>query len=241
CPVAVMAPVLWLAFQDFDQCFATIERRMAGEVRIDGRDYALIMRPKASDHWAWELTQSRHLLAELIDTPYGNFNVYYTGANPAFLEIPAGRYYFFAQWNGHATQEQVDAATTVWSASQTDFKDSMSGQPHNSYVPTHGNPRGTMAPPDIELKPRTIYKITLRAASLSAGSELVVTELSTGRRLRQIPFVDKGGEWIAEDIFRILADGRITLRTCKPGAELDDSVEFTRAEIKEVATIEHSR
>src|SRR5262249_31347908 len=58
CPVAVMAPVLWLAFQDFDQCFATIERRMAGQVRIDGRDYALIMRPKASDHWAWELTQS---------------------------------------------------------------------------------------------------------------------------------------------------------------------------------------
>src|SRR5262249_50615226 len=40
CPVAVMAPVLWLSFPDKDQCFATLERRMSEAVHLDGEDYA---------------------------------------------------------------------------------------------------------------------------------------------------------------------------------------------------------
>src|SRR5262245_55995108 len=129
CPVAVMAPVLWLSFPDRDECFATLERRMSDSVSIDGNDYALIMRPKASDHWAWDLSANRHLLAELFETPYGNFNIYYTGADRSYLTAPARRFYFFRQWNGHATQEEVDAAPLVWTATPDISSDPPANQP----------------------------------------------------------------------------------------------------------------
>jgi 4-amino-4-deoxy-L-arabinose transferase-like glycosyltransferase len=242
CPVAVMAPVLWLAFPDLDHCFATIERRMSDQVRIDDQDFALIMRPKASDHWAWGLSENRHLLAELVETPYGNFDIYYTGTKPSYLAMPGKRYYFFRQWNGHATQDQVDAARTVWSPGESDFKDAAIREGFKaSLVGASGNPESFTLPLTIQLKARTIYSIRLTAASSLAGLELLVTEAGAGRQLRQIPFEEQDGEAIATDLFRTLADDRITLTIHDPGNEHAKSVKCSSAEIREVSRIENPR
>ena len=45
CPVAVKSPPIWLAFPEKDRCFANIEKRMTPNVDIDGKDYALFVRP----------------------------------------------------------------------------------------------------------------------------------------------------------------------------------------------------
>lgn len=110
CPVAVKAPVVWLAFPEKDLCFATIERRMSDAVDIDGKDYALIVRPKSPEYWARELEDNHHLIGLLNDTPYGNFLVYYTGSDPRYSTLTPKCYYFFRRWRGHTSGEQLSAS-----------------------------------------------------------------------------------------------------------------------------------
>jgi hypothetical protein len=248
CPVAVMAPVLWLSFPDRDRCFATLERRMSEAVHIDGQDYALIMRPKVSDHWAWDLSSNRHLLAELIETPYGNFNIYYTGTDRVYLDSPPSRIYFFGQWNGHASQEQVDAARVVWSAGADGPLTPASNQRaqsggDNRLPESAGNSSASSLPMTIPLKRRTIYTIEFTCPVSSANSELLVTESETGRRLRQIPIVAKDGEGTAADIFRTLGGDGVTLQIL-PAQESGDPrrAPFSNITIWAVADIqEHAQ
>jgi len=40
CPASIERPVVWLAFPEADRCYSSIERRMADNVDIDGKDYA---------------------------------------------------------------------------------------------------------------------------------------------------------------------------------------------------------
>ena len=241
CPVAVMAPVLWLSFPDRDQCFATLERRMSDAVQLDGSEYALIMRPKASDHWAWELSTNRHLLAELMETPYGNFNVYYTGTDPSYLGIVPRRFYFFRQWNGYASQEQVDAAGLVWSVSAVDPSAGTRNQktPKDSYSAPSGSRSDPSLPLSIDLNPRAIYSIELTGPSSFAGRELLVTEAGTGRLLKQIQFIAKEGRYVASDVFRTLAKGVVTLHLGGLSSEPVEMTQsgFTDAAIRHVANV----
>jgi hypothetical protein len=118
CPVAMKAPVLWLAFPEYDECFATIEKRMMKNLDIDGNDYAVLMpsahnekrRPATRD-----LDAKYHLLAELKNTPYGTIRVYYTGTNPDYLARQPKTYYFFGQRRGYVIEEQAAQASEVWS------------------------------------------------------------------------------------------------------------------------------
>lgn len=241
CPVAVMAPVLWLSFPDRDQCFATLERRMTEAFGKDSNEYALIMRPKASDHWAWDLSANRHLLAELFETPYGNFNIYYTGTDRAYVDLPARRFYFFRQWNGHATQEQVDAAPVVWSAGLNNSPDppaNQRGSDGQSHSP-HSDKPASALPLELQLQPKAIYSIRLTAPASFSGSEVLIVEAATGRWLKQIPFVEEAGASVAADVFRTLQDGRITLQPYWPASQSVDAVQvaLVSATIRKVADV----
>lgn len=118
CPVAMKAPVLWLAFPEYDECFATIEKRMMKNLDIDGNDYAVLM-PSAHNEKrrpaTRELDAKYHLLAELKNTPYGTIRVYYTGTNPDYLARQPKTYYFFGQRRGYVIEEQAAQASEVWS------------------------------------------------------------------------------------------------------------------------------
>jgi len=241
CPVAVMAPVLWLSFPDKDQCFATLERRMAEAVHMDGQDYALIMRPKSAEHWAWDLSSSRHLLAELIETPYGNFNVYYTGTDRSYLSASPRRIYFFGQWNGHATQEQVDTAPVVWTAGSDAPLTPASHQLDG--LDGHGAVFSDTAVPElpttIQLKPRAIYSLEFNGSLSLAASEIIVTEAETGHRLKLISVIAKDGKAVAADVFRTLGGDHVSLQLLRPtNQSADPPARFTNIKIKAVADID---
>jgi 4-amino-4-deoxy-L-arabinose transferase-like glycosyltransferase len=103
CPVAVKAPVIWLAFPESDRCFATIEKRMLGSVDIDGKDYALVTLEKGPESWTRALIADHHLIARLIDSPYGDLSIYYTGINPDILKLEPVRYRFIGRMRGHTS------------------------------------------------------------------------------------------------------------------------------------------
>jgi hypothetical protein len=105
CPVAVKAPVIWLAFPESDRCFATIEKRMLGSVDIDDKDYALVTPEKGPESWTRALVADHHLIARLIDSPYGDLSIYYTGNNREFLKLSPVRYRFFGRRRGHIRLE----------------------------------------------------------------------------------------------------------------------------------------
>jgi hypothetical protein len=105
CPVAVKAPVIWLAFPESDRCFATIEKRMLGSIDIDGKDYALVTLEKGPDNWSRDLISGHHLIGRLIDSPYGDLSIYYTGTDPEFLKVSPVGYRFFGRRRGHITCE----------------------------------------------------------------------------------------------------------------------------------------
>ena len=101
CPVSVMYPVMWLAFPEADRCYASLERRMADRIDIDGNDYALIMPGDQHPVWLKDAEANYHLLGELLNTPYGDFRVYYTGTDARYRALAPKRYQFFGKRRGH--------------------------------------------------------------------------------------------------------------------------------------------
>ncbi|MEN3334030.1 MAG: hypothetical protein V7641_3395, partial [Blastocatellia bacterium] len=246
CPVAVKAPVMWLAFVEKDDCFATIERRMADAVDIDGKDYALIVRPKSPDYWARVLDDDGHLLGELSNTPYGNFRVYYTGSDARFLTLAPQRYTFFRRWRGHATDEQIAAARLVW-GKRYDMATSgpgLSGEQDQ----VNNEPGLLIAPPDknaggdgsqtietIELKPNVIYQLQLEAAS-NSDWQLIIADAQSGVELEQIEVMGGAVEARTEQVFRTFGNRiRISARPLK--AKRAEPLRLIRIAINEVASI----
>jgi 4-amino-4-deoxy-L-arabinose transferase-like glycosyltransferase len=245
CPVAVKAPVMWLAFVEKDTCFATIERRMADAVDIDGKDYALIVRPKSPDYWARVLDDDGHLLGELSNTPYGNFRVYYTGNDPRFLTLAPQRYTFFRRWRGHVTNEQIAAARPAWSK-QYDVSNEVGLLNERRQM---SNELGLMiAPPDknaggdgsqtietIELKPKTIYQLQLEAAS-GSDWQLVIADGQSGVELEQTEVIGGAVEARTEQVFRTFGNRvRISARPLR--AKHAEPLRLILININEVAPI----
>ncbi|HKQ05563.1 MAG TPA: glycosyltransferase family 39 protein [Blastocatellia bacterium] len=101
CPVSVMYPVMWLAFPEADRCYASMERRMADLIDIDGKDYALILPADQHPVWLKDADENYHLLGEIQNTPYGDFRIYYTGTEARYRELAPKRYRFFGKRRGH--------------------------------------------------------------------------------------------------------------------------------------------
>ena len=246
CPVAVKAPVMWLAFVEKDDCFATIERRMADAVDIDGKDYALIVRPKSPDYWARSLDDDGHLLGELSNTPYGNFRVYYTGSDPRFMTLAPQRYTFFRRWRGHATAEQVAAADFVWNKRYDGGLSESAREGERHQAPSE--PGLLIAPPDksaraggsqviesVELKPDMIYQLQLEAAS-GSDWQLAVADQQSGVELEQIDIAGGAVETPVEQLFRTFGSRvRLVARPLK--AKHAEPLRLVRVAIKEVAPV----
>ncbi len=240
CPVAVRTPVMWLAFPEKDRCFANIDRRMAAAVDIDGKDYALIVRPKSPDYWGRDLEQQHRLLGELTDTPYGNFLVYYTGNDARYVTEPK-RYHFFRRWAGHVSGEQIDQAREVWSATATDL--SGSAKMANPSVTTEGlviksgeGKSGENAFTElctVELKHSTAYELVLDSKS-SEEWEAVVMEEGTGLWIKQVEL--RGGERISE-LFRTFAAERVKILLRALTHKSADPLYVSRISIREISEL----
>jgi hypothetical protein len=114
CPVSIGSGYLWLAFPEYDQCyFAHMETRLDEMLDLDGKEYALIVRPKFMNK-VRKLTggvEKYHLIGELKKTAYGTFYIYYTGTDPRYLELEPKRFHFFGQQRGYIGDEQPALVT----------------------------------------------------------------------------------------------------------------------------------
>lgn len=243
CPVAVKAPVMWLAFQEKDRCFATIERRMSAAVDVDGKDYALMVRPKSPDYWARDLDREQRLIGQLTDTPYGNFLVYYTGNDPRFLALERQHYYFFRRWSGHVSDEQIARAGEVWSATARELAESANkiGPPAGSEgmaVELRERSSGdTMAELcSVEVKPSTAYQLVLDLKS-SEACEAVIIEEPVGLWIKQIEIERDNRPARITGLFRTLEANRVKIAirglTPKPAG----TVHVTRISLREIAGV----
>lgn len=241
CPVTAKLPVLWLAFPEKDSCFASIETRMLDAVDIDGRDYALITRPKNADYWARDLDEQYHLLGQLADTPYGNLLIYYTGVDPQFRALAPKRYHFFNNWRGHLSDEQIATALEVWSATAEELRGS--AKIANPSVTADGlaiKPRQGRSGEDtftelcsIELKPSTAYQLALDSKS-SGEWEAVVIEETTGVWIKHIEL--RGGNRVSE-LFRTFAAKRVRILVRALTYESADPLYVSRIGIREISEL----
>ncbi|MEK6301422.1 MAG: glycosyltransferase family 39 protein [Acidobacteriota bacterium] len=88
CPVAVREPVLWLAFPEHDLCFANIQLRTRRAADIDGKEFVMIVAQQDARYWVEEIARNNHhFLGTLIDTPYGSYEMYYTGTDPRWQAL----------------------------------------------------------------------------------------------------------------------------------------------------------
>jgi len=230
--VAVKSPVMWLAFLERDRCFANIERRMAAAVDIDGKDYALIVRPKSPDYWAKDLNERHRLLAELTDTPYGNFHIYYTGLDPRYGAEPK-RYHFFRRWSGHVSAEQVAQAREVWSATAAELDGASTSKTEAGsdralrVVSSQGSFTELST---VELRPRTAYELILEA-NRSEGWELVLIDDASGSWIKQIELDDENN---IDEPFRTFESGRVRLLVRRQSAKTTDVIAIARISIREI-------
>jgi 4-amino-4-deoxy-L-arabinose transferase-like glycosyltransferase len=111
CPVVVRDPVIWLAFPEHDLCFANIQERTKKAADIDGNEYALIVSPALSRRWLKAIARNNHhLLGEILDSPYGSYEVYYTGVDPRWIALAPIRYQFFGRQRGFLKSEAASKA-----------------------------------------------------------------------------------------------------------------------------------
>ena len=108
CPASIGSGYLWLAFPEYDQCyFAHMETRLDEMLDLDGKEYALIIRPRFASKMR-RLTggvEKYHLIGELDNTAYGTFFVYYTGSDARYLGMGPKRFQFNGQRRGYTSDE----------------------------------------------------------------------------------------------------------------------------------------
>jgi hypothetical protein len=229
CPVAIQAPVIWLAFPEKDRCFADIEARMPEAADIDGKDYALVSQPRKLHNLGQDLDQKYHLIGELFDTPYGSLAVYYTGSDPRYLSLPLRRYYFFRKLGGHVSDEQIAVAREIWSASGS--------------LPIILNPperevtsSALIDVSSVELVPHMIYQIAVEGASLGEW-ELVIVDERTGEWFERVEITGKEHARKVEELFRNPSAGRIRLAVRPLKNNSADSIQISRISIREVSQL----
>lgn len=104
CPVAKRSPVIWLAFEGDDLCFASIERRMKKAVDIWGKDYAFITPKKDFGEMETDTGETgMRLLGVMANTAYDcDFLIYYTGTDSRYMSLAPKRYQFNGLLRGYS-------------------------------------------------------------------------------------------------------------------------------------------
>jgi 4-amino-4-deoxy-L-arabinose transferase-like glycosyltransferase len=242
CPVAMKAPVLWLAFPEYDYCFATIEKRMMKNVDIDGKDYAVLM-PSAFHKKRLpatrELDSKYHLLAELRDTPYGAIRVYYTGANPDYLARQPKTFYFFGQRRGYVTEEQLAGAREVWSGESSApinqaFESGLVIDIGGFSINPKPRSRKLIDLWSVDLKPETIYSLTLDATSRAGRWELTLVDERSGALLHREQIGGQADLQHVVGLFKTSGTDRVKLAVQPPGRNTAEPLRISKITISEI-------
>lgn len=244
CPASIERPVMWLAFPEFDRCYASIERRMADNVDIDGKDYALILSTRKNPVYIKDPDENYTLLGKMENTPYGDMRVYYTGTDPRYRSLAPVSYQFFERWRGHLRDDQIAAARPVWSANAKEL--SAGARSADAVLKPDGldmESRGSVWLQhsvdlcSVELKPNTAYEVIVDGASSGAGWHLVIVDAATDQLAKQIVIAERQGSQRIEGLFRTFDTSRVRIAaragTERPGAPLC----ITRVTINEVGEL----
>lgn len=247
CPVSIASAYVWLAFPEYDQCyFAHMEARLDEPLVLEGSEYALIVQPRLESRLR-KLTgagfEKYHLLGELKKTPYGNFNIYYTGTDARYLARGSRRYYFFGRQRGYVEDEQIAAGREVWSAGAGELSRAASS------VDLGSEPDDVEAEPSgetqrqrvtslsaVELDANKIYQVSAAGIDRS-GFELVVLDDSTGAVIQRIAASEADGQQRLEGLFKTSSSNRIRLAIRMTGGVPAGSLPFTRIIIREIAPV----
>jgi 4-amino-4-deoxy-L-arabinose transferase-like glycosyltransferase len=245
CPVSIASAYVWLAFPEKDQCyFAHMEARLDEALILDGEEYALIVQPKFESRLK-KLTgagfKKYHLLGELDKTPYGTFNIYYTGNDQQYLALAPRRYYFFGRRRGYASDEQIAEGREVWAADAAQMSRSASS------VDLRPEPDDVESPSDkiersrvtnlcaVELDPNKIYQVRADA-SYGGDFELLVLDDVTGGSIQRVASSDADGQRRLEALFRTSNDKRIRLAIRISGEQTTDPP-LGRISIREIGPV----
>jgi 4-amino-4-deoxy-L-arabinose transferase-like glycosyltransferase len=230
CPVAMKSPVLWLAFPEYDWCFASIEDRMAGNVNLKGQEYAIFLpvtnrQKRLLKMFALDANYS--LLGEITNTPYGRIRIYYSGTRPELINRVPVRYYFLGSRKGFVTGQQVNAATVVWTADLTRIENQA------------GSSEGRQHRFKLDLKPQTTYVLEADLGSdddtADNPDELTVTDRINQAELGRIVL----GEELSSrslGVFKTAVNGQVELRV-KRSRESERAgrvLDFRKIELREV-------
>jgi 4-amino-4-deoxy-L-arabinose transferase-like glycosyltransferase len=244
CVVAVREPVIWLAFPEDDRCFANIQDRMKRAVDIDGKEYALVVDPKLSPSWLKRIASDHHhLLGELMNTPYGDYQVYYTGVDPRWLERAPVRYQFFGKRRGYASDEQVARAREIWAAGPDELKQcaglasSAIGSDGAAIESPQQSARadGFIKLCEIELEPSTIYQMNVDPTTQANHWTLVALEDKSGAWLGYRKLGEAGHADSVEGLFATVNVSRVILGLLPAAKDFVEPPRISRIHIREVA------
>jgi 4-amino-4-deoxy-L-arabinose transferase-like glycosyltransferase len=244
CPVVVREPVIWLAFPEHDFCFSNLQTRMRNIVDLDGKEYALIVSPRHAQGWLKKVApNNHHLLGELLNTGYGNYEVYYTGVNPRWSSLKPVYYQFFGKRSGYATDEQVAQATEIWSVTATDNdRIAGAGEPMNEQgraridMETGAGRRDGFVPlHSIELRPETIYQMNVEASGAQGQWAMTVIDEKSETAIYKMKIGEQTEQTGVERLFKTGSGARVVVGAIPAVKAPTDTVLVSRISLKEVA------
>jgi hypothetical protein len=233
---------VWLAFPEKDRCFANIQDRMKEAVDIDGNPYAMIVAPQLAEEWVAEIAPiHHHLLGELFDTPYGSYQVYYTGTDPRWLALAPQRYQFFGKLRGNVSEDQMAQAREVWSAKPADLQvraESVEATVEAERLSIHRAPaQAIIELSAVDLKPNTIYQLQHDAIASSDAWTIVVLEDQTDLRLYEKKISRTSVNEGLPGLFRTDARNRIHIAVMATGKGTPGDLTLTRISLRELGPI----
>jgi 4-amino-4-deoxy-L-arabinose transferase-like glycosyltransferase len=218
CPAAIGNGYLWLAFPEHDRCFlAHMEHDLDERLGLDGKDYALFVRPKSREKMT-ALTEASagryHLLAELHRTAYGTFNVYYTGNDSRYQSLPTRRYYFFGLKRGHVSEDDIAAGRDVWTVAPPPDKEVTAA---------------------VELKPNTVYRLNVEDESHRDWAVELIDD-ATGAAISQMS-INAETPTGAEIFFKTGNGERVRLAVRSLQPESSGVISISRIRIREIVPV----
>jgi 4-amino-4-deoxy-L-arabinose transferase-like glycosyltransferase len=231
CPASIASGYLWLAFPERDDCyFAYMEASLDEPLELEGKDYALIVKPKFEGRVS-KLTgagfERFHLLGELDRTPYGTLLVYYTGSDPRFTTLAVRRYYFFGHQRGYVSDEQLARSREVWSAGAPDLSwnpaatsQSLRSDDDDEASLENGHRKGRwMEICSVDLDANSIYQV---AADIADQQDFDLGVID-GPTLFPVERISEGDDppQRFEGLFKTHRNGRVKIAVRVPLAKLD--------------------
>ena len=246
CPISIASAYYWLAFPEYDQCYlAHMEARLDEHLDLEGKEYALIVKPKF-EYRLKKLTgggfEQYHLLGELKRTAYGSFYVYYTGTDPRILSRTAKRYCFFGRQRGYVSDDQIASGREVWTASAADLTPTATSinpviEADDPDEPPEEGSRGRVLELcAVELEANTIYQVSADAAN-SGRQEILVLDASTGAVIQRVQSSEQEETRSLEGLFKTSSGTRVRLAVRLSGARPADPSPVSRISIRKIASI----